>query len=229
MVHADRAEAGPPALRHVKRKTSAMTADYTVYGHFNSQPAARVVLFLALAGVPFAYRHVDLRSGEQKGSDYLAINRFGRVPTLVHGDLSLSESGVILTYLASTTGQFGGRDERETLRLAEWLSWLADVLLPLQRARAVRTYNGDPNALPWLDAGAASGLAQFDRHLAGRRFIEGDRPTIADIFAFPWVDLADEAMLDLADHPNAQAWHARMLALPGAKRQYDLMPRQDVG
>ena len=206
-----------------------MSAEFTVYGNFNSQPAARVVLFLSMAGVPFAYRHVDLRGGQQKSADYLAINRFGRVPTLVHGDLSVSESGVILTYLADKTGQFGGRDEPEKVKLAEWLSWLADVLLPVQRARAVRKFNGDPNALPWIDAAAASGVAQFDKHLAGRSFIEGERVTIADIFAFPLIDLVDESNIDIAAYPNVQAWHARMLAQPGAKRQMELVPQTDVG
>ena len=206
-----------------------MTAAYTVYGHANSQPATRVVLFLSMAGEPFAYRHIDLRSGQQKTPDYLAINRFGRVPTLVHGDVSVSESGVILAYLAEKTGKFGGRDEREKLKLAEWLSWLADVLLPVQRLRAVHKFNGDANALPWLNTAAASGLAQFDQHLSGREFIQSDRVTIADIFAFPWIDLVGEANIDLAKYPNIQAWYTRMLAQPGVKRQYDLMPQQDVG
>lgn len=206
-----------------------MTAAYTVYGHFNSQPAMRVVLFLSMAGEAFVYRNVDLRGGQQKTPEYLAINRFGRVPTLVHGDVSVSESGVILTYLAEKTGKFGGRDARESLKLAEWLSWLADVLMPVQRARAVRQFNGDRNALPWLDAAAASGLALFDQHLSGHEFIQSDRVTIADIFAFPWIDLVEEANIDLAKYPHVQAWHTRMLAQPGAKRQNDLMPRQDVG
>lgn len=206
-----------------------MSADYTLYGHYASQPATRVALFLSMAGVPFAYRHVDLRNGQQKTPEYLAISRFGRVPALVHGGRSLSESGVILTHLAEQTGQFGGRDAGEALRLAEWLSWLADVLLPLQRARAVRRFGGDANALPWLDKSAATGLAQFDAHLSGHSFVDGDRLTIADIFAFPLIDLAGEAQVDLAQYPNVQAWRARMLAQPGCKPQYELMPQHDVG
>ena len=206
-----------------------MSAAYTVYGHYASQPATRVVLFLSMAGVPFAYRHVDLRNGQQKTPEYLAISRFGRVPALVHGGCGLSESGVILSYLAEQTGQFGARDAGEALRLAEWLSWLADVLLPLQRARAVRRFGGDTGALPWLDKSAATGLAQLDAHLAGHSFVDGERLTIADIFAFPLIDLAGEAQADLAQYPNVQAWHARMLAQPGCKPQYELMPQHDVG
>ncbi|HEY0833998.1 MAG TPA: glutathione S-transferase family protein [Azospirillum sp.] len=206
-----------------------MNAAFTVYGHYASQPATRVVLFLSMAGVPFAYRHVDLRNGQQKTPEYLTISRFGRVPALVHGGRSLAESGVILSYLAEQTGAFGARDAAEALRLSEWLSWLADVLLPLQRARAIRRFGGDTGALPWLDKNAAAGLAQFDAHLAGHSFVDGERLTIADIFAFPWIDLAGEAEIDLGRYPNVQAWHARMLSQPGCKPQYELMPRHDVG
>lgn len=206
-----------------------MTRDLTVYGNFNSQPAARVVLFLSMADVPFAYRHVDLRARQQKSPEYLAISPFGRVPALRHGDLCLSESGVILSYLADQTGRFGGTDERETLRLAQWLSWIADVLLPLQRSRAIRRFGLDPNAKAFMDGAAAAGMAQLEEHLAGKDFVEGGRVTIADIFAFPFIDLAPEADIDLAAYPTIKAWYQRMLAQPGCKGQYDLMPQQDVG
>lgn len=206
-----------------------MTKGFTVYGNFASQPAARVVLFLSMADTPFAYRHVDLRTRQQKSPEYLAISPFGRVPALRHGDLCLSESGVILNYLAGQTGRFGGNDERENLRLAQWLSWIADVLLPLQRSRAIRRFGLDPNAKAFMDGASATGMAQFDGHLAGKDYVEGGRATIADIFAFPFVDLASEADIDLNAYPNIKAWYERMLTLPGCKRQYDLMPQQDVG
>lgn len=206
-----------------------MSAGFMVYGNFNSQPATRVVLFLSMADTPFAYHHVDLRARQQKSPEYLAISPFGRIPALRHGDLCLSESGVILTYLAGQTGMFGGQDERETLRLAQWLSWMADVLLPLQRSRAIRRFGLDSNAKSFMDAASASGMAQFDEHLAGKHFVEGGRVTIADIFAFPLIDLAPEADIDVAAYRHVKAWHARMLTQPGCKRQYDLMPQQDVG
>lgn len=205
-----------------------MTAPFILYGNVNSQPATRIALFFRLAGIPFQYRHLDLRAGQQKSPEYQAINRFGRVPTLVHGDHSISESSVILTYLAEQTGQFGGRDEAEKLRLAEWLSWLADVLLPVQRARAVRKFNGDANALPWLDGSAASGLKLFDQHLAGHSYIQSERLTIADIFAFPWIDLLSESGIDEKDYPNVKAWADRVRAQPGYKPQYELMPQADA-
>lgn len=206
-----------------------MTTEFTVYGNFNSQPAARVVLFLSMAGVPFAYRHVNLRDKQQKTPEYLAINRFGRVPALRHGDLTISESGVILNHLVGATGRFGGTDAAEWIRLQEWMSWLADVLMPVQRARAFRRFGLDPNARAWVDASAASGLAQLDGHLTERTWIEDDRVTVADIFAFPLIDLLGEAEIDPAAYPAVAAWHGRMLEQPGCRRMYDLMPQEDVG
>lgn len=205
-----------------------MTVPFVLHGNLNSQPATRIALYFRLAGIPFSYRHVDLRNGQQKTPEYLAINRFGRVPTLVHGAQSLSESSVILTYLSEQTGKFGGHSAAEKLRLAEWLSWLADVLLPVQRARAVRKFNGDANALPWIDASAATGLALFDQHLAGRTFIEGERLTIADIFAFPWIDLLTESAVDPNKYPNIQLWADRIRAQPGYVPQYELLPAHDA-
>ncbi len=204
-----------------------MSADFIVHGHFASQPAARVLLFLRMAGIPFDYRHVDLKSGAQKTPDYLAVSRFGRVPALVHGDVKLSESGVILTYLAKTTGHFGAPDTLGRYRLGEWLSWLADVLMPLQRTRALRRFGGDPQAIPYMEKNAAAGLTQLDNHLSNRPFVDGERVTIADIFAFPWIDLANEGNIDIAAYPAVTEWYKRMLAQPGCATQYTLMPTED--
>lgn len=206
-----------------------MSTTFTVYGNAHSQPAARVVLFLEMAGQPYAYRHVDLRTGQQKTPAYLAINRFGRVPALRHGERTLGESSVILGYLARVTGAFGGRDEDERLRLDQWLSWMADTLMPLQRARAFRRFGLDPNARAWVDSGALSALAQFERLLADARFLEGERVSIADIFAFPLIDLLEEAEIKVNAYPAVAAWYGRMLEQPGCRRVYALMPTVDRG
>lgn len=206
-----------------------MTAPFIVYGNRNSSPATRVVLLLTMAGQPFLYRHVDLAAKQQKSQDYLAMYRFGRVPVLVHGDLTLGESSVILPYLAEVTGQFGGRDAKEKLHMAEWVAWLGDVVLPVQRLRAIHIFSGDQAAIPWVRQHATNGLKLVGDQLAdGRPFLTGDRLTIADIFLFPWIDVAEDGKLDIGDHPTVKAWYDRMLTQPRVKRQYDLMPTADV-
>ena len=57
--------------------------------------------------------------------------------------------------------------------------------------------------------------ALMDAHLAGREFLVGDAPTIADIALYPYTSMAHEGGYDLSALRHVHAWLARMRALPG--------------
>src|SRR6202162_4618054 len=99
---------------------------FTIYGSFTSSSSYKPMLFLALARIPYSFRTVNLKTGVQKSADYLAVNRYGLVPTLRHRELTIVQSNVILDYLARTTGRFAGKTEQEQWTAREWLSWEAD-------------------------------------------------------------------------------------------------------
>jgi glutathione S-transferase len=199
------------------------------YGSTNSMPAGKVALMLALAGVPHSYRFVDLAQGGQRRPDYLALNRFGQVPVLRHGDITLAQSNVILRYLADALGRFGGANEGERRQIETWLDWEADLMSSGVRAirAAVRFLNADPAVRQYIRGRAERALSMLNAALAERKFLVGGRPTIADIAVLPHLTVAQEGELDLAAYDNVRAWVGRMLALPGAKHPYDLMPRED--
>ena len=54
---------------------------FTLYGSFTSSSSYKPMLYLALARLPFSFRTVNLKYGRQKEAEYLAINRWGVVPT----------------------------------------------------------------------------------------------------------------------------------------------------
>jgi glutathione S-transferase len=199
------------------------------YGHFNSMPSSKVRLMLALAGAPFSYRHVDLGQGAQRQPDYLAMNRFGQVPVLQHGEVTLAQSNVILRYLADALGMFGGADEAEQREIAQWLDWEADLMSSGVRAlrAAIRFWNANPAVVEFLRGRAERALNMLNAALADREFLVGDQPTIADIAVLPHLTVADEAEFDLTPYENVRAWVDRMMALPGAGHPYDLMPKED--
>jgi len=60
-----------------------------LHGSFTSSSSYKPMLFLALSGLPFSFRTVNLKNGVQKEAAHLAINRYGQVPVLRHGDLTL--------------------------------------------------------------------------------------------------------------------------------------------
>ena len=69
-------------------------------------------------------------------------------------------------------------------------------------------------------------LAIVDKRLAGRPFMLGERPTIADISLCAYLYYpAEEFGFDIAGtHKNIGAWLDRIKALPGWKHPYELMP-----
>ena len=69
-----------------------------LHGSFTSSSTYKPMLFLALAGLPFSFRTVNLKNGVQKEPAHLALNRYGQVPVLRHRGLTLVMSNVILDW-----------------------------------------------------------------------------------------------------------------------------------
>ncbi len=226
-----RAKSRRPSARSAAAKPALGRGEgrIVLYGHFNSMPSSKVRLMLALAGVPFSYRHVDLGQGAQKQPDYLAMNRFGQVPVLRHGDVTLAQSNVILRYLADVLGKFGAAGEGEQREIAQWLDWEADLMSSGVRAlrNAVRFWKSDPAVVEHVRSRAERALNTLNAALADRDFLVGSRPTIADMAVLPHVAVANEGGFDLTPYENVRAWVVRMMALPGAGHPYDLMPKED--
>lgn len=70
----------------------------TVYGFPNSR-SLRAVWALEEAGAQYEYHKIELMQGEGRKPPYVAINPGGKVPALVDGDLTLTESAAICTYI----------------------------------------------------------------------------------------------------------------------------------
>jgi glutathione S-transferase len=66
----------------------------------------------------------------------------------------------------------------------------------------------------------------LDDHLAGRSWLVGDAPTIADIDVYGVVAYAPDGGYDLQAYPNLSAWKQRLEALPGFGSPEQLLPQQ---
>ena len=72
-----------------------------LYGYWRSTAAYRVRIALELKGIRWRHAGVDLvrDSGQQNAAAYRGLNPAGLVPTLVWGDVTLSQSLAICEYL----------------------------------------------------------------------------------------------------------------------------------
>lgn len=201
-----------------------------LHGIWLSGPTYKVGLMLALSGHPFSYVHMNLQAGEHKQPEFLAKNRFGQVPCLIDGKVSLCQSSSILEHLAEKTGKFAGRSAEERARIREWMFWEFDRLAPwIYRARGVkrgfRQATSDIVAL--YDTEGKAGLAVLDSALAGRDWLVGKRATIADIDVYGAVNYAEEGGFDLSAYPNIKAWMARFEALKRFGKPEDVLPKEN--
>jgi GST-like protein len=73
--------------------------------HFPSPNPQKVTFALKELDLDCEIVPVDLAKGEQREAAFRAVNPFGRVPVLVDGDLTLTESQAILVYLGEKTGR----------------------------------------------------------------------------------------------------------------------------
>jgi glutathione S-transferase len=75
------------------------TMTFTLYHHGSSVCAAKVRLAMAEKDLEWNGIYIDILKGEQFDPEYLKLNPKGVVPTLVHDDLVIPDSTVIIEYL----------------------------------------------------------------------------------------------------------------------------------
>jgi glutathione S-transferase len=177
----------------------------------------RVELFLSLLGLPVEPVDVDLLKRAQKQPAFLARNPFGQVPVIEDGDTVVADSNAILVYLASrydSSGRWLPRDAPGLARVQEWLSLAAgELAFGPAEARVIKLF-GAAYDYERAKALAARLYTVMDPHLATRRFLAGEHPTIADIAHYAYTAHAPEGGVSLAPYPHLRAWLGRIEALP---------------
>ncbi|HVC50935.1 MAG TPA: glutathione S-transferase family protein [Stellaceae bacterium] len=200
----------------------------TLYGSFTSSSSYKPMLYLALARVPFSFRTVNLKTGVQNSAEYLAVNRWGVVPSLRHRGLTILQSNVILDYLARETGLFEGRTEQARWRAREWLSWETDHITAVARVRhSARFRKMHDEVIAEFRPRAEAALSFVDKTVTDQPFLVGDYPTIADIGCWGRMVFMAEGGFEISHWPHLEAWTGRLKALPGFALPYDLIPSKD--
>jgi glutathione S-transferase len=205
--------------------------EYELYCFAQSGNAYRAALMLNLIGADWKPVFVDFFKGQSRTPEYRTqINEMGEAPVLAHGGRKLTQSGVILTYLARRSGKYLPQGEDEELEALRWIIFdnqkINGFLGPYRFLRNFAKPAGDPAVLAFFKGRIDGNLAIVNKRLDGRKFLLGDRPTIADVslagyFYYP----PEEFGFDIGkEHPAIGAWRERIQALPGWAHPYDLMP-----
>ena len=204
-------------------------ADFRLYCFGESGNAYKAALMLELCGLPWEPVFVDFFKGETRTPEYRAsVNEMGEAPVLEHEGRRLTQSGVILDYLAGITGKFAGQNDDERREIWRWIlfdnhKFTANLATLRFLIRFAKT--GETPVTEFLRTRATTALKIVDAHLAERPFIAGERATIADLSMVGYLYYGEELTVPLEPHARVTAWLDRVRALPGWKHPYELMPR----
>jgi len=202
-------------------------AEFTLYCFAQSGNAYKVALMLQLCGAEWSPRFVDFFGGETRRPEYRAINEMGEVPVLEHRGRRLSQSGVILHYLAAHFGKFGGKDDVARQEILRWILWdnhkLTSYIATLRyMVHLART--GEPQVHDFLRGRAKTSLGILNSHLQKGSFVVSEQPTIADFSLCGYLYWPEEFGVSWSDYPAIGAWLGRIKAMPRWVHPYELMP-----
>lgn len=210
-------------------------SEFSLHCFVESGNAYKAALMLELCGCDWSPVLVPYFAGATRTPEWRdSVNEMGEAPVLEHatpaGVVRLTQSGVILDYLAGLTGKFGPADEQERREILRWIlfdnhkftSYYATLrfLYGLQKT-------GETPVTEWLRGRARAAYGIVDKHLAASDFLVGGRPTIADLSLAGYAFYTEPTGIDrAAEFPAVEAWVARIAALPGWQPPAALMPAQ---
>lgn len=198
----------------------ANAAPIKFYRHPLSGHCHRVEMMLSILDLPYELIEVDLLKGAHKAPEFLELNLFGQVPVIDDNGTLIADSNAILVYLVQSYGaatDWLPTTPKDAAEVQRWLSLtVSHVATGPSRARW-RTLIGAGDTPETEAAREVSHdfLSQMEGLIAGRDYLVGDRPTIADVASYAYIAHAPEGGVSLDCYPLVRAWIERVAALPG--------------
>ena len=182
-----------------------------LHDYYRSSAAYRVRIALALKGIDYEHRPVDLAAGEQKGAPFHALNPQGLIPALEIDGLVLTQSLAICDYLDAThkAVPFVPDDPAERAHVLALALAVACDIHPLNNLRVLKYLTADLGVDDgakdkWYRHWVVEGLTALEamaRPRAGT-FLFGDAPTLADICLVPQLYNARRFAVPLTPFPT---------------------------
>ncbi len=175
---------------------------------------------------------IDIGVGDQFKKEFLKISPNNKIPAIIdpYGPdgkpISLFESGAILIYLASKTGKFLPKSDKDKFKVLEWLMFQMGGLGPmLGQAHHFRIYA--PVKIDYAinrytnEAKRLYGV--LESQLSKNKFIACNSYSIADIAIFPWVRSWKNQGIELSEFPHVQKWFQTISNRPAVKRGVEVL------
>lgn len=178
------------------------------------------------AGAVYETVRMDLRSGEQRAAEYLALNPLGRVPALAVDGAVLTENAAILAYIAqrypeARLAPIG--DPLAFARVQAFNIFLASTVHPYH-SHGVRgsRWADDPAAIEAMrakmPANVASSFELIEREWLVGPWVLGETYSICDPYLFTLARWLEGDTVDPTRFPKVEAHRRRMAERPAVRK-----------
>lgn len=191
---------------------------FNLYGFF-TQNTLKTLYVLEEVGADFEFHFVNLGTGEQKSEEFAEKTPMGKVPVLEHNGEHLFESGAICRYVANVTDSpLYPADKMQRARVDQWMDYFTCHLghwftrLYFELAIKPKFNLGEPDEKRVAQARkfATEQMGTLDTLLETSDWLANDALSIADLFAFAYIEQYRDIDVSIDDYANIKAWFERI-------------------
>jgi glutathione S-transferase len=194
-----------------------------IYGDLNSGNCLKVKWVCDRLALSYSWIAVDILKRESRSAEFLKLNGAGQVPVVEFDDgRTLAQSNAIIRYLGRGSDLIPS-DAFAAAKMDEWLFWEQYSHEPyIAVCRSQLVYLG--RAVSDLDPDKVkrgyAALARMEHELTSKRFLVGDRFSLADVALLAYTRVAHEGGFHLDGCASLRRWiddAEKVLALPPAR------------
>ena len=195
---------------------------FRLHGFFTQNTLKTLYVLEEVVG-DFDFQFTDLSKGEQRSEAFSKMTPIGKVPVLEHDGEYLFESGAICRYVAnhSDSTLYPG-DSMQRAQVDQWMDFfschLGHWFTKLYFEAVIKpNFNlGDPDKEGIAEATkyVHVQLGMLNNHMGGQEYLANDTVSIADLFAFAYIEQHVTAEISLAEYANVKAWFERIESRP---------------
>jgi glutathione S-transferase len=99
-------------------------SEEVIFYHNPRSRAQMVHWMLEELGAPYQIRPIDFEKGDNRTPEFLAINPMGKLPTIIHRGVTVTETAAIIAYLADAFPSAGLAPAIDDPKRGTWLRWI---------------------------------------------------------------------------------------------------------
>jgi glutathione S-transferase len=152
--------------------------------YYNPMSRGRIAHWmLEEVGAPYEIKKLNWETGDHKSPDYLKINPMGKIPSIVHKNIVVTENAAICAYLADAFPKANLAPAIDNPQRGSYYRWLFFTASCLEPAMWDKTNpRQDPPKPIQLGHGSYEDVVRTLEQAVSKGFLLGDQFTAADLY-----------------------------------------------